>query len=49
MFGVLPAAIVADTGLTGKERIKAFFLQALKQGNGGNIGITVTAGFMFFC
>lgn len=42
MFGVLPATVIPDTGLTGKERVKAFLLQVLKQGNGGNIGISAT-------
>ncbi len=42
MLGVLPAIVIADTGLAGKERVKTFFLQALKQGNGGNIGVSAT-------
>jgi hypothetical protein len=38
---------VAYPGLTGKERLEAFALQAVQQGDGGYIGITLTTGCVF--
>jgi hypothetical protein len=38
---------VTHPGLTGKERLKAFALQAVQQGDGGYIGVSLTAGFVF--
>ena len=43
VFCMLPAALVTDACLAGKERLKTFTLQALQQGDGGNIGIAFTA------
>ena len=39
---------VTNPGLTGKERLKAFPLQAFQQGDGGDVCVTFTAGFVFF-
>ncbi|SVP32786.1 Uncharacterised protein [Klebsiella pneumoniae] len=41
VFGVLPLALVADLRLAGKERLKAFTLQAFENGDGRDVGITV--------
>lgn len=38
---------VAHAGLAGKERLEAFPLQVIQQGNGRYIRVPVTAGFMF--
>lgn len=43
MFRMLPATLVTDACLAGKERLKAFSLEA-----GGDIGISFTAGSMLF-
>ncbi len=41
MFGVFPLALVTDLCLAGKERLKAFTLQAFEDGDGRDVGITV--------
>jgi hypothetical protein len=38
---------VTHPGLTGKERLEAFALQAVQQGDGGYIGVAFTTGFVF--
>jgi hypothetical protein len=38
---------VTHAGLTGKEWLEAFSLQAVEQGDGGYIGITLTTGLVF--
>ena len=47
MFGVLPSALVTYAGLAGKERLKTFPLQIIKNSDGRYPGISVTAGFVF--
>jgi hypothetical protein len=47
VFCVFTFALVAHTGLAGEERLKAFPLQVIQQGDGGNAGIAFTAGCMF--
>ncbi len=41
VFGVFPLALVTDLCLAGKERLKAFTLQAFEDGDGRDVGITV--------
>ena len=41
MFGVLPLALVAHFCLAGKERLKAFMLQAFQDGDGRDVGVPV--------
>lgn len=41
MLGVLPLAQVANLRLAGKERLKAFPLQAFEDGDGRDVGVTV--------
>ncbi|KAF0859924.1 hypothetical protein Y888_08910 [Mixta calida B021323] len=48
VFSVLYLTLVAHTGLAGKERLKAFTLQVVEQGNGWDVGIALTTGFMLF-
>jgi hypothetical protein len=47
VFGVFTFALVAHTGLAGEERLKAFPLQVIQQGDGGNAGIALTADSCF--
>ncbi len=47
VFGVLSLALVPNSGLAGKEWLEAFALQVIEQGNSRDIGVPVTAGFMF--
>lgn len=47
MFGVFPTLRVTNTGLTGKERLKALPLQAVQQGDGGYICVSFTTRFVF--
>lgn len=46
VFGVLTLALVAHSGLAGKEWLKAFLLQAIKQCDGRDVGVAVRAGFV---
>ncbi len=46
VFGIPPAARVTYAGLAGKERLKAFPLQAFQYGDGGNVRIAFTTGGM---
>lgn len=48
MFCVLTPALVAYAGLTSKEGFKSFALQTVEEGDGRDIRVTVTAGFMLF-
>ena len=41
VFGVLPLALVANLCLAGKERLKTLTLQAFKDGDGRDVGVTV--------
>ena len=41
VFGVFPLALVTDLCLAGKERLKAFTLQAFEDGDGRDVGVTV--------
>lgn len=41
MFGVLPSALVTYAGLAGKERLKTFPLQILKNSDGRYPGVSV--------
>lgn len=40
---VLSLALVAHSSLAGKEWLKAFTLQVIKQGNGRDVGVSLTA------
>ena len=42
VFGVFPLALVANLCLAGKERLKAFTLQAFEDGDGWDVGISAT-------
>ena len=44
---MLSFALVADSGLAREEWLEAFALKVIKQGNSRDIGVPVTAGFMF--
>ena len=44
---VFPTTRVTYPGLTGKEWLKAFALQAVEQGNGGYVGIAFATGLVF--
>ena len=46
VFRVLSLALVTHSGLAGKERLKAFTLEAIKQGNGRDVGVAIRAGFV---
>ena len=46
VFRVLSLALVTHSGLAGKERLKTFLLQAIKQCDGRNVGVAVRAGLM---
>lgn len=48
VFGVFTLAMVPYTSLAGKERLEAFTLQVIKQGNGRNVCVPIAAGFMLF-
>ena len=41
MFGMFLLINIAHTRLTGKEWLKPFFTQFIKQGNGRNIGVAL--------
>ena len=41
VFGVFPLALVANLCLAGKERLKAFTLQAFEDGDGRDVGVPV--------
>ena len=41
VFGVLPLALVPNLCLAGKERLKAFTLQAFEDCDGRDVGVTV--------
>ena len=47
MLGVFATLRITHTGLTGKEWLEAFSLQAVQQGDGGYIGVAFTTGFVF--
>lgn len=42
MLGVFATLRITHTGLTGKEWLEAFSLQAVQQGDGGYIGVGAT-------
>lgn len=46
VFGVLALALVTHSGLAGKERLKTFLLQAIKQRDSRNVGVAVRTGFV---
>ncbi|MNH78295.1 hypothetical protein D3C73_305990 [compost metagenome] len=41
VFGVFTLALIPHTGLTGKERLEAFTLQVIEQGDGRDVGVPV--------
>lgn len=47
VFGIPPAARVTYAGLAGKERLKAFPLQAFQYGDGGDVRIVLASGRVF--
>ncbi len=46
--GMFTTALVSDTGLAGKERLKTFALQVIQQSDGRDAGIALAARFMLF-
>ncbi len=46
VFSVLALALIAHSGLAGKERLETFPLQAIKQCDCWNVGVAVRAGFV---
>lgn len=46
MLGVFTFSGVPDSGLAGKERLKPFALQVFQQRDGGDVSVSVTAGFV---
>lgn len=47
MLSMFTTTGVPHTGLTGKEWLETLPLQAVQQGDGGNIGVAFTAGLVF--
>lgn len=43
MFRMFTAARIPHAGLAGEERLKPFALEVIKEGDGGNTGISVAA------